>query len=156
MQALSVVHAEIIKMLIEVGNNSLDCKVMKSAVGCGVILKTVTFLYQKPYRKGGSMRELCEKCKYSKIDYIWDEEIQEEYPIYICKKGHDTELIVECEDFKKYRPRKYKEQDTKCDKCEYLEECKSKHEVIDCTSELDTKRHYIVDLGVICKMMLKE
>ena len=55
----------------------------------------------------------CSKCKFSEEDYIFDEEIGEEYPIYTCSKGNDTDLDCECKDFKEYKPEKYKEKDTK-------------------------------------------
>lgn len=93
----------------------------------------------------------CKRCKYCYIDYIYDDEIGEEYPIYTCKKGHDTEIDFECKDFKEYKPRKYKEKDTKCDKCKHLEECIKKYDVIDCTSTEDTRQHYMVGCGSNCK-----
>ena len=93
----------------------------------------------------------CEKCKYSDVDYMWDEEIEEEYPVYTCEKGYDTEIDCVCEDFKEYKPRKYKERYTKCDKCKHLKECIKKCEVIDCTREEDTRQHYIVGRGSTCK-----
>lgn len=37
----------------------------------------------------------CSKCKFSEEDYIFDEEIGEEYPFYICSKGNDTSLDYE-------------------------------------------------------------
>lgn len=93
----------------------------------------------------------CEKCKYSDVDYIWDDEIGEEYAIYTCEKGWDTEIDFECKNFKEYKPRKYKEKDTKCDKCRYLEKCIKKYNVIDCTTTQDTRQHYIVGRCCNCK-----
>lgn len=88
----------------------------------------------------------CSKCKFSEEDYIFDEETGEEYPIYTCSKGNDTSLDYKCKDFEEYKPRKYKEKDTKCDKCEHLEVCIKSGEYIDCTTSQDTKSHYICDM----------
>ena len=85
----------------------------------------------------------CLKCKFSEEDYIFDEEIGEEYPIYTCSKGNDTSLDYECKDFKEYKPKKYKEKDTQCDKCEHLEICLDKGNVIDCRTVCDARSHYI-------------
>ena len=49
----------------------------------------------------------CSKCKFSEEDYIFDEEIGDEYLVYTCSKGNDTSLDYECKDFKEYKPRKY-------------------------------------------------
>ena len=43
------------------------------------------------------------------------------------------------------------EKDTKCDKCEYIEQCKAENIVVDCTIYEDTRKHYIVGLGAFCK-----
>ena len=43
------------------------------------------------------------------------------------------------------------EKDTKCDKCEYLQECIDEGEVIDCRTFEDTRSHYIGGLGERCK-----
>lgn len=91
---------------------------------------------------GGVMND-CSKCKFGEEDYIFDEEIGEEYPIYTCSKGNETDLDYECKDFKEYKTRKPKEKDTKCDKCEYLETCIKSGEYIDCTTNYDTRTHYI-------------
>lgn len=85
----------------------------------------------------------CSKCKFSEEDYIFDKEIGDEYPFYICSKGNDTDLDYECKDFKEYKPRKPKEKDTECDKCEYLETCIDNGDVIDCKIISDTRSHYI-------------
>lgn len=85
----------------------------------------------------------CSKCKFSEEDYIFDEEIGDEYPVYTCSKGNDTGLDYECKDFKEYKPRKYREKDTKCDKCEYLEKCIIQADIIDCKTIGDARSHYI-------------
>lgn len=81
----------------------------------------------------------CSNCKYCDADYIFDEELEDEYPVYTCNKGNDTSLDSECEDFKKYRPRKYKEKDTECDRCEFLHECGLPQNV---TTLGDKRQHY--------------
>lgn len=100
----------------------------------------------------------CEKCKYCNYEYIWDDDCEDEVPLYCCKKGHN-ELInfdyiadkreelrhnKECPDFKEYKPKKYKEEDTECDKCDKLKECKVQGNVLNCTSKYDMRQHYIV------------
>lgn len=85
----------------------------------------------------------CSKCKYSDVDYIYDEETEEEYPLYMCEKKHDTSLDFECPDYKEYKPRKSRERDTECDKCNLLNECKQDGSVLDCTSYTDTRQHYM-------------
>ena len=86
----------------------------------------------------------CSKCKFCDIDYIFDEDIGDEYPLYSCEKGNGTSLDFECDDFEEYKPKLYKERDTKCDKCELLTECINDSLVLDCTNGLDDRNHYIV------------
>lgn len=57
----------------------------------------------------------CSICKYCDEDFIFDEEIGEEYSVYSCQKGNDTSLDCECKDFKQCKPWKYKEKNTECD-----------------------------------------
>ena len=45
----------------------------------------------------------------------------------------------------------YVEKDTKCDKCEYLQECIAEGKVIDCRNFEDTRSHYIKGLGSFIK-----
>lgn len=85
----------------------------------------------------------CSICKYCDEDFAFDEKIGEEYPVYKCQKGNDTSLDCECKDFKKYRPRKYKEKNTECDICEYREKCAKHSSGIDCTTNMDIKTHII-------------
>lgn len=85
----------------------------------------------------------CSICKYCDEDFIFDEETGEEYPFYECQKGNDISLDFECKDFKKYKPRKYKEKDTECDICGFREKCAKYSSGIDCTSYGDTKTHII-------------
>jgi hypothetical protein len=95
----------------------------------------------------------CEKCKHSDLDYIWDDEIGEEYPLYTCQKGNDVSLDFECEDFEEYKPKPYKEEDTRCDKCKNFSNCKNDGVLIRCTTINDTREHYIASrLGsYLCK-----
>jgi hypothetical protein len=85
----------------------------------------------------------CSICKYCDEDFIFDEEIGEEYPVYSCQKGNDTSFDCECKDFKKYKPRKYKERDTECDICEYKEKCAKYSSGLDCTTCGDVKKHIV-------------
>ena len=43
----------------------------------------------------------CSMCLHCDIDYFFDEESGEEYPIYNCQKGNDISLDFECKDFEK-------------------------------------------------------
>lgn len=85
----------------------------------------------------------CSKCKFSEEDYIFDEETGEEYSVYTCTKGNDISLNYKCKDFKEYKPRKYREKDTECDKCKHLKTCLDKDNIIDCRTAFDTRSHYI-------------
>jgi hypothetical protein len=49
----------------------------------------------------------------------------------------------------------YKERLTKCDTCEYLDECLSENLLLDCTINADSVRHFIPMRGVPCKRMDK-
>ena len=51
---------------------------------------------------GEIMEKDCSICKYCDIDYDFDEEECDEYPIYICQKGNDTSLDYECKDFERF------------------------------------------------------
>ena len=51
---------------------------------------------------GEIMEKDCSICKYCDIDYDFDEEECDEYPIYICQKGNDTSLDYECNDFERF------------------------------------------------------
>ena len=48
-------------------------------------------------------------------------------------------------------PTPHIEKDTKCDKCEYLQECIAEGKVIDCRNLEDTRSHYIKGLGSYAK-----
>lgn len=87
--------------------------------------------------------ENCLICKYCDEEFGFDEEIGEEYSVYSCQKGNDISFDCVCEDFKKYKPRKYKEKNTECDICEYREKCAKYSSGIDCTTSGDTKKHII-------------
>ena len=45
----------------------------------------------------------------------------------------------------------YVEKDTKCDKCQYLQECIENGHVLNCMTFMDEREHYIVGLGSHCK-----
>lgn len=97
------------------------------------------------------MAHNCENCKYSDIDYIFDEELGEEYPIYSCEKGNDVSIDFECKDFEEYKSEPYVEKFTECDKCGYLLKCKSEGEVTSCTSVMDNYEHFTKRAGTYCR-----
>lgn len=100
----------------------------------------------------------CEKCEYFNEDYIFDDETGDEFPLFSCDKCHDDELNSDCEChyFKKYKPIKYVERDTKCDKCQKLNDCISNGNVLRATIGEDTRDHYIVGIGARCEHGLSE
>lgn len=49
----------------------------------------------------------------------------------------------------------YVEQDTKCDKCEYLDRCKTRGYVTNIQTMEDNRQHYVGGLGHKCKQDLK-
>lgn len=106
--------------------------------------------WKPTYRNRGVTMNDCSKCKFSEEGYFFDEEIGDEYLIYRCKKGNDTDPDYECKDFKEYKPRKYKEKDTKCDKCEYFKECQEY--LTETTNCLDENKHYINGMGHVCRI----
>ena len=86
----------------------------------------------------------CSKCKFCEEDYCYDDELDEELLGYYCKKGHDTDdLDFKCKDFEEFKLKTYKEKDTECDKCEFLNECKSTGNYIDCTTVDDERSHVL-------------
>ncbi len=101
------------------------------------------------------MAHNCENCKYSDIDYIFDGETVEEYPIYACEKGSDVSLDFECKDFEEYKPELYVEQFTECDKCGYLLKCKSEGGVINCTSVRYDYKHFTRGVGAYCRKAIE-
>lgn len=38
----------------------------------------------------------CHNCKFCDIDYEFDEEVGEEYEVWTCENGHDTDSDEEC------------------------------------------------------------
>lgn len=46
----------------------------------------------------------------------------------------------------------YVEKDTRCDKCEHIEECKENGYLIDITRLADTRQHFIRGIGCNCKL----
>lgn len=88
----------------------------------------------------------CYDCKFYGTDYEFDGE--DEYEISICSERHNEYLCSdeECPYFKKYRKRKYIEEDTECDKCEYLSQCMEKGDYIDCTEISDMRSHVMCNI----------
>lgn len=88
----------------------------------------------------------CRDCIYCNVDYIWDDEAQEEFETASCDKDRDEfENDGEsCPRYTEYPP--YKEQSTNCDKCYRLHECFKENRLIETTMHGDTFRHYIFGL----------
>ena len=53
-----------------------------------------------------------------------------------------------------YHVRKYKEQDTACDKCPDLKACAAEGKIIEITTSQDTRRHFMRGLMVVCNRSL--
>lgn len=68
-----------------------------------------------------------------------------------CRKKHILSFLlpIKRKHFKKPEP--YVERFTKCDKCEYLKECKENGKVIDMSTFEDNYSHYICGRGSHCK-----
>lgn len=96
------------------------------------------------------MEKCCENCKYSDVDYIWDNELWDEYPIWTCTKGCEIDKDFECEQYEESKPKTYIEQDTECDKCYKLNECIDKGYLLNATVEMDARQHYIKGRNCIC------
>lgn len=93
----------------------------------------------------------CEKCKYSELDYIFDNETGDEYQLFTCEKGNDVSLDFECEDFEEYKREPYEEKDTECDLCEHLSSCEERGYVLEITKFMDSRRHFIRGFNCPCK-----
>ena len=96
------------------------------------------------------MANRCAQCEFYDFDYEWDGE-DDEYEVDICLIHHDEylESDVYCPYFKKFKPRPYVEQDTDCDKCEFLHKCIVEGNVLESTTTEDMRQHYIG--GIRCK-----
>lgn len=91
------------------------------------------------------MCELCSNCKYYDTDYEWDDLEEDEIEIATCRKGHEIPCDdTPCSDFKKYKPRPYKEGFSECDYCEYVSSCGN---VIESTTKFDKQRHFVKGMG---------
>lgn len=91
------------------------------------------------------MCEFCSDCKYYDIDYEWDDLEEDEIEIVTCRKGHEIPCDdTPCSDFKKYKPRPYKEEFSECDGCQYVSNCNN---TIESTTEFDKQRHFVKGRG---------
>lgn len=91
------------------------------------------------------MFEFCSDCKYYETDYEWDDLEEDEIEISTCRKGHEISCDdTPCSDFKKYKPRQYKEEFSECDSCKYFSSCNN---AIESTIKLDKQRHFIKGMG---------
>lgn len=95
---------------------------------------------------------LCEQCKHFNVDYVWDDADDEEYEEYTCSlSGEPIDYArQECEHFKKYKPKKYVEKYSECDKCQRMNECRKNGLLVEITLAQDTVRHFMRGLGCIC------
>lgn len=92
------------------------------------------------------MDKCCETCEHIDTDYYYDGE--DEIPYYTCRlSGAVIDAEEVCSLWKKFKVHKYKEKDTKCDSCEFLSTC----DVMDVTGIEDSRRHWLPNLGVVCK-----
>lgn len=94
------------------------------------------------------MAKQCYWCKFNDVDYEWDDDVGDERPIYSCQKDRPefSDDNADCDAFKKYRPRKRREQSSKCDGCASVDVCGC----IESTEIGDTIRHYIAPAGAVC------
>lgn len=87
----------------------------------------------------------CADCKYYDADYEWDDLEEDEIEIATCRKGHEIPLDdTQCSDFKKYKPKPYKEEFSECDYCQYVSSCGN---VIESTTKCDKQRHFVKGTG---------
>ena len=87
----------------------------------------------------------CSRCKFCEKDYYYNDELEDEFPLYTCEKGNDTDLDFKCKDFEEFKPTPYVEKYTECDMCEHLSECKENGIYIDITTVNDTRKHFSCD-----------
>lgn len=106
--------------------------------------------WKTTYRNSNGTMKDCSTCKYCDEDFYYNDETGEEYSVYNCQKGNDTSLDYKCKDFEQYKPQKYIEKYTKCDKCEYFKECQEY--LIETTDCLDENKHYINGMGHVCRI----
>lgn len=89
--------------------------------------------------------EFCSDCKYYGIDYECDDREEDEIEIATCRKGHEIPCDdTSCADFKKYKPKPYKEEFSECDYCKYVSSCGN---VIESTTKFDKQRHFVKGRG---------
>lgn len=91
------------------------------------------------------MCNFCSDCKYYDVDYEWDDLEEDEIEIATCGKGHEVPCDdTPCADFKKYKPKPYKEEFSECDYCKYVSSCGN---VIESTTRLDKQKHFVKGRG---------
>ncbi len=99
------------------------------------------------------MAHNCESCKFHDVDYEWDDELEDEIEVKVCRKGHRLflRLPFKCHYFEKYEPKPYVEKFTECDRCEYVKQCESDGYIINCTSIMDNFEHFIRGRNAYCR-----
>lgn len=103
------------------------------------------------FGKGIGMAINCENCKFYDVDYVWDDECEDEVEEESCTKDHWDELEnegIECPYFQKQKQYRYVEESTKCDHCEFKGDCN----LINTTTLDDATRHYMPALNNVCKL----
>lgn len=93
----------------------------------------------------------CENCKFYDVDYVWDDECEDEVEEESCTKDHKDELEneeIECPYFQKQKQHRYVEESTKCDQCKFRGSCN----LINTTTLYDKERHYMPALDNVCKL----
>lgn len=95
----------------------------------------------------------CKNCKFHDVNYEWDDVLEDEVEIKVCRKEHRLFLHMpfKCPYFEKYIPKPYVEQFTKCDKCAHVKQCENDGHVINCTSKMDNYEHFIRGRNAYCR-----
>jgi len=92
----------------------------------------------------------CKNCKFHKVEWEWDDEVEDEVEIETCKKGHELpcENDFYCPDFEEYKEKPYKEKFSECDCCQYVSSCAN---VIESTTKYDMRKHFVRGSGGYCR-----
>jgi len=97
------------------------------------------------FRKKKEVKEkkTCRDCQFGDYDYIYDDVRGYEAEVFWCAaRGMCKETDAQnCTYYEKRKPVVYHEEDTMCDKCEYLSVCIL--DSFDCTTLEDTRKHIV-------------
>ena len=92
----------------------------------------------------------CEKCKFYDIDYVWDDECDEE-EIEICKKVTSSLAKMNVKISRDIGIENKKEEFFECDTCGNLSKCITVGNLIEITTINDTIRHFVKSSSCKCK-----